>query len=94
MALPPVIANNPLVKLFRSEGVETKNSDKKTAAEAPAQTPRDVVEISEAARKKLESVKQKAAEDDVAARKVAVQTRDLLTQDESQTLGLDPEFAA
>lgn len=93
MALPPIIANNPLVKLFRSDGAENKNSGKKDAPGASADSPRDVVQISEAALKKLESVKQKAAADEAQARGVAAETRDLLRADESQTLGLDPEVA-
>jgi hypothetical protein len=95
MALPPIIANNPLVKLFRTNDAENKNLGGKTAAEPPsAGTPRDVVEISEAAKNKLDSVKQKAAEDDRQAHKVAVNTRDILQNDQTQTLGLDSDFAS
>lgn len=94
MALPPIIANNPLVKLFRSDGVEDKNTGKKAVAEASTGAARDVVEISEAARKKLESIQSEAAADEGQAREVAAETREMLRADESQTLGLDPEFAA
>ena len=86
MALPPIIANNPIMKLFRAEQPKQKSD----AASVQEGSPQDVVEISEAARKKFGEAQ---ALSDSRAREVAEETRGILSKDESQTLGLDPKFA-
>lgn len=86
MALPPIIANNPIMKLFRAEQPKQKSD----AASVPEGLLQDTVEISDAARKKFGEVQLLA---DRQARGVAEKTRDILSQDETQTLGLDPKFA-
>ena len=86
MALPPIIANSPIAKLFRTEQPKQKGA----AESASASAQQDVVEISEAARKKFGEAQLLA---DQQARVVAEETRDILSKDESQTLGLDPGFA-
>ncbi len=92
MAIPP-ISNNPLLKLFRTDkqGADGKDDQKQQAAQADgAATKQDVVEISAAARQRLEGAKTLANSDE--ARETAEETRTILEEGD-QTLGLKPDFS-
>lgn len=92
MVLPPIIANNPFLKLFRSEALEdAANEIKNSANTMSAGKADDVVEISEAARRKFE---ENLLADEKQARAVAQETGERLRNDESATLGLNPGFRA
>lgn len=93
MALPPIIANNPIIKLFQTG---QKNASPKDAVPPEAKTgaaPQDIVNISGAALRKLASAQVSPLETDEAAQQTAHQVRGALAGDETQTLGLDPGFA-
>lgn len=79
MAIPPIISNNPLLKLFRTDqqGGEKNEKPANTAA-----TPSDIVEISETAQKRLDGIKQLSAEDPAEVQQVAGETRDILTENQ------------
>ena len=83
MAIPPIIANNPVFKLFQSDKTQNKDSRKAddSAAASAGSSPQDVVNISEAARKKLESVQQKVADTDTQARRIAGETKGILEKE-------------
>lgn len=85
MNLPPIIANSPLLKLFKSEPAQ--KSGPKEAASLPAQ-PQDVVEISAAAQKRLEGVRP-LRESEVPA---TLQEAKAALKDSDVALGLDPNF--
>ncbi|MCB9991124.1 MAG: hypothetical protein H6867_07060 [Rhodospirillales bacterium] len=85
MTIPPILANNPLLKLFRNDQQGTKAA---VPAVSP-QTHEDIVEISEAAQQHLNGVRDIAG--DGEARETAKETADIL-QDSEYTLGLDPGF--
>lgn len=90
MALPPIISNLPFLKVLGGRGQPEASAGQGGEKKAPqkAQGPKeDVVEISSEARKR-------AAEEADKARNTASQTRQILEQDESATLGLDPDFSA
>lgn len=89
MVLPPIIANNPLLKLFRSEAPEDAGNETKNVSGATSA--RDTVEISASARAKFEEAQ---LADETKVRDVARETGERLRSDESVTLGLDPDFAA
>ena len=86
MALPPIISNSPLFKLFKTE--PAAKSEPKPAVPQSASQPEDVVEISEAAQARLNGVQTLSEQD---APGVAAQTREQLT-DSDIALGLDPNF--
>lgn len=88
MGLPPIIANNPVIKLFRSDPPKQKGDP---AQSAPPGVPQDEVEISEAARKKFGEMQLRA---DRQARATSKETAALLGRDENLTLGLNPDFPA
>lgn len=89
MALPPIITNSPIGKLFGAEPAKSTDSAKGKDSETPQNTTqtqtRDVVEISDAAKAKLKEAEQLS---ETQARETAVETRDQLAEDESLTLGL------
>ena len=89
MAIPPIITNNPIVKLFRSE---QKAPDGPEAGRITQQTPEDIVEISEIAQQRLDGLEALSSKDPARLQEVSVQTRDLLAENESLTLGVDPGF--
>jgi len=92
MVLPPIIANNPLLKLFRSETPEkTGNETKNSSGAPPAGNAGDTIEISEAARAKFEEAQ---LADETKVRDVAREAGEQLRRNESATLGLNPDFAA
>jgi hypothetical protein len=79
MNLPPIIANLPFVKSFRSgSGQSSAPSSARTSA-----APQDTVTISNAAQAKIQTGQ---------ARTLAANTRDELSQSPF-SLGLNPEFS-
>ncbi len=90
MALPPIIANNPLVKALKTES----SSDTPPPAKGPegGSLPQDVVEISSAAVQRLEESRQSEISSQEQARETAVETRSLL-EESGASLGLDSEFS-
>ena len=85
MAIPPIISNLSIFKLFKSGNTSSAQASKSPDAKAPLQ---DKVEISNAALDKL------SAEDVKKAGQTAVETKGLLEQDHDATLGLEPGFGA
>lgn len=85
MAIPPIISNNPLFKLFRTEQqtVDNGKETSKAASFAPA-IQQDVVEISRAALQRLDGIRPLASDDE--ARETADDTRTILEESE-YTLG-------
>jgi len=61
MAIPPIISNSPIFKIFQSDNAKSK-TDK---TESAAQSPQDVVEISEAAQQRLNNIQDFSAENQV-----------------------------
>ncbi len=91
MAIPPIIANNPLLKLFRTD--KPGGEDEVKDAGGAASTPEDIVEISEAARQRLDGGIHALSADDLGeVQEVAGETRAIL-EDTDLSLGLDPEFS-
>jgi len=86
MAIPPIISNNPLFKLFRTEQ-PSGTKQEKTAN--PAATPKDIVEISDAAQQRLNGIRELSEAD---APQVAADTKDIL-EETGLSLGLDKGFA-
>ena len=86
MALPPIISNFPLFKLFRKDGAA--NVPKKQAANtARTSAPQDIVNVAKS--EKLASAK-KLTEKEVPA--VLSETKDVLAKT-GYSLGLDPKFS-
>ena len=92
MAIPPIISNNPLLKLFRTE--QQSGAGKSKQPVATAQTPEDIVEISEAARERLDGIQDLSARKQDDVRQTAAQTGDILGHNQDLTLGLDPGFSS
>ncbi len=90
MAIPPIISNNPILKLFKTDKSGGIDATQK-AAEAP-NSPQDVVEISEAARKRLDGVKELSSDNPAEIKTVAENARDIL-EESGVTLGLDSSFS-
>lgn len=88
MAIPPIISNSPIFKIFQSDNAKSK-TDK---TDSTAQSPQDVVEISEAAQARLSGVKDFSVDNEAEIREAAVDTGTILRRDESLTLGVDPAF--
>ncbi len=86
MAIPPIIGNSPLMKLFRTDPVKPSGDARKTENTAQDNT-QDIVQISEAAQKKLASVGNKPIESRNEAQNVARDTADILRDDDTLTLG-------
>lgn len=88
MSLPPIFSNVPFLKNLT--GVKTP------AVQMPSSTPsasaRDVVEISEAARRRLAEARQAPVDDPDAAQKAAQAVRATLAGALDTSLGLDPDF--
>ena len=90
MAIPPIIANNPLLKLFRTEqGSAAKG---KTDLPPVPATPADIVEVSKAAKQRLDGIENLSADNSARVQEVAGDTRDIL-QETGLSLGLDRNFA-
>ncbi len=88
MALPPIISNSPIFKLFKSSSPANgqTNSD-----QAKAQALKDSVSISTAAARGQKLTDKSLIADEAQARDAARQAReDLAANDVS--LGLDPKF--
>ncbi len=86
MAIPPIIANNPLLKLFRTDNSGTDNTANETRAPA---TDSDVVELSNTARQRLDGIESLSASDPDRIRAVADESRGLLEANKQLILGLD-----
>lgn len=84
MAIPPIISNNPLLKLFRTD--QSGGTDKTKTSDGPS-TPQDVVEISDAARKRLDGVRHLSEDKPEEVKDVAGETRDILESNQNLTLG-------
>ena len=95
MALPPILTNLPFTKLFRTE--QAPETDGKQAApakkekESAPSSPQDIVEISEAALKKLEGQSSFLTEDEAKA--AAGETRGILEKNPGVALGLEEGFS-
>jgi len=93
MALPPILSNLPFTKLFKTEqapeaaGKQAAPAKKETAASPP----QDIVEISEAALKKLEGQSSFLTEDEAKA--AAGETRGILEKNPGVALGLEEGFS-
>lgn len=87
MALPPITTSSLIGKVLGTDSVR-ENKDRAQTTEdsrsAQTSTPRDVVEISDAAQAKL---KEAESLNEAQARATAADTRDQLAEDESLTLG-------
>lgn len=90
MAIPPIISNNPLFKLFRTDQ-QGGEKDSKADANAAATT-QDIVQISQAAQQRLDGIRQLSADDPAQIQQVAGETRDIL-EETGLSLGLDRNFA-
>ncbi len=90
MALPPIISNLPIFKLFRSEAPTQAPQQTQTAKSGGGALPRDVVEVSEAALDKL-SQSQDKIRNEAQARDTAEDVRDDLAENDDVSLGLDEE---
>jgi hypothetical protein len=89
MAIPPIIANSPVLKLF-SATKDSGTANIKT--QSTAQSTKDIVDISEAAQKRLDGARNLKSEGENAARAVAQDTAALLNDNETLSLGADPAF--
>lgn len=89
MALPPIISNSPIFKIFQSDSTRSKNDVAKTSG---AQTTEDIVEISEAAQERLNGIKSLSSDNAEQVREAAGEAGEILRRDESLTLGVDPAF--
>jgi hypothetical protein len=90
MSLPPIIANLPFIKLFRSESAD-KSADKSSGgkkAESGGEAG-DIVHISQSARVRLSAT---GAKDAAEARATAHQAKEQLAR-EQVSLGLSPDFS-
>lgn len=87
MALPPIISNLPIVKLFKPNGT---TQTAKAEERAPAAGTKDTVQISEAAQAKLKEAA--ALKSEQQARDTASETRQQIA-DYDGSLGLDPQFS-
>ena len=93
MALPPIVTNNPLFKLFRADGKAGQGrADGKDVPVNHRQTHEDIVEISQAAKQKLDGARALSSGNAEEPKAIAAQTRDLLLEEQNLTLGLDPAF--
>lgn len=88
MALPPIISNLPIIKLFKSNAPANNQTN---SEQAKAQAMKDSVSISAAAARGLKLSGTSLIKDDTEARNVAQQTNKLLADGE-MSLGLDPKF--
>lgn len=92
MALPPIIANSPVGKLLGTDQAKSTESPKEQASEntQSSSSPRDVVEISDAAQAKLKEADEL---NEAQARETAAETRDQLAKNENLTLGREEQAA-
>jgi hypothetical protein len=86
MSIPPIISNLPLFRLFKSGGASANK-----APGQPAQSGGDIVEISDAAQKKLDAAQVLSAQDPGRISAVTSQIRQYLEQ-QPVSLGLNPAF--
>jgi len=83
MALPPIITNLPFLKLFRTE--------QETSQPVKESLPADIVEISEAASARFESIKSLSPSNLGELQEILHDTRTTL-EENSVSLGLQPGF--
>lgn len=88
MALPPIISNSPIFKLFKSNSPANGQTN---TDQAKAQALKDTVSISTAAARGLKLSGTALIKDDGEARDVAQQAREQLAEHDT-ALGLDPKF--
>lgn len=92
MAIPPILSSLPVLKLFKSGSDNTAAQNKTDSAQSRSAKPsQDVVELSEAAKQRLNGVKE--PENVEEARNMAADTRAQLSASD-RALGLDPDFEA
>jgi hypothetical protein len=85
MGILPIITNNPILKLF--QGDRTRSEDKTSGqTDKPSAQNSDIVEISRAAREKLQGIQNLSSDDPDKIHSVTVETKNLLAQNEV-TLG-------
>jgi hypothetical protein len=89
MAIPPILANNPIVKMFRSEQTLPDNNE---AGRLTQQTPEDIVEISEIAQQRLAGIETLSSDEPARIAQVTSNTADILSDNQTVSLGLDPGF--
>lgn len=90
MALPPIISNSPLFKLFKDN---TPANGQTNTEQAKAQALKDTVDISNAAARGQKVSGASLIGSDDEARNIARQAHEQLSGNDS-TLGLDSEFNA
>ena len=88
MALPPIISNLPIIKLFKSNAPANNQTN---TEQAKAKALSDSVSISAAAARGLKLSGASPIKDDAEARGVAQQANKLLSENDLP-LGLDPKF--
>jgi hypothetical protein len=90
MALPPIISNFPLFKIFRPGGNAASPRPTDASSRVPFSNPaQDIVQISEAARQKIEGLQQLNVSQ---VRALTAEVRQALEQNPI-SLGLNPDFA-
>jgi hypothetical protein len=89
MALPPIISNLPIMKLFKSQNVA---NTQKTAESVKASATPDTVKLSAAAARQLKLSGTAEIKDSAQAQQTAANTRALLAEN-NVALGLDPQFS-
>lgn len=89
MALPPIISNLPIIKLFKSNAPANNQTN---SEQAKAQALKDSVNISAAAARGMKLSGTSPIKDDAEARGVAQNTNALLSESDL-ALGLDPKFS-
>ena len=89
MALPPVISNLPILKMFGIGASQPAKTGKAPADNSGAKLPQDVVELSEAARSRMEGPQDL---NESQAGNKAKETGALLSES-GVSLGLDPKFS-
>ncbi|GEM_PF-1480964 len=82
MAIPPIISNNPLLKLFRTDdpGFRRESGGKTEKTSNAASTPQDIVEISQAAQQRLSGIQQLSADNPEQIQDVAGETKEILEE--------------
>lgn len=89
MALPPILSNLPIFKLFKTAA--PSSSARQAGQSTKSAVPKDVVEISEAAKKRMEGLRPLSLKNESELRETLGKTRDLIAE-HGVSLGLDPSF--
>lgn len=90
MALPPIITNSPIFKIF-SGTPASRSAENTRTVQDDATLPRDTVSLSDAALKKLEDATPLAIRSESAARETATTVRVALESSPDLALGYEGE---